>query len=457
MSRTSYPSPASSTNSPEVDEIIAQTATTDLELVREHGDTQRSLHQASAALEAAYSRIRQVRRSLLQLSDAFSPADLTRNVQVDPGHTAIILAGALDESLVDIRGGAGLNGRSEWRDIISREGDGSNDQLASQTHSHDATVGSPRPNHIPQSSLNSPISPPRSTSQRSLLEYQLSRHNLPHPDDPSTALGRRVAAREALRNSPTTEGPAPEDPIYTALLRSNIDVERARRSEPARLESLYENGLSVREGRITRSLDNNELRRAAQNIMQSQGVANSPWRLPRRDRPDSRSRSGRNTGSDQSERLSLLSNFSVQNLATPQSGTFSRPLLFDEPASYLQSRSNTQDIEDREETREDRPLGRNYVVHRRVGADGDELVYNVNLDMVEDDSAWLLPPRDRPDRLSNEPSLQEQLRSRVQSRRINDMLRDDSFSPRLSHSNGDSPLENAPRQRGWGMFILERC
>lgn len=70
---------------------------------QEHGDTQRSLQQASMALEVAYNRIRQVRRSLRELSDSLPSTDSllrfsTNFNEFEPGHDALLLAGGSFEA-----------------------------------------------------------------------------------------------------------------------------------------------------------------------------------------------------------------------------------------------------------------------------------------------------------------------------------------------------------------------
>lgn len=65
-------------------------------------DTQRSLQEASAALETAFDRIRQVRRNLLRFSetlpaDGATPATTNRD-GISPGHEALLLSGGPTES-----------------------------------------------------------------------------------------------------------------------------------------------------------------------------------------------------------------------------------------------------------------------------------------------------------------------------------------------------------------------
>ncbi len=64
-------------------------------------DTQRNLQEASAALETAFDRIRQVRRNLLRFSETL-PADgatsaTTNRDEISPGHEALLLSGGPTE------------------------------------------------------------------------------------------------------------------------------------------------------------------------------------------------------------------------------------------------------------------------------------------------------------------------------------------------------------------------
>src|SRR5258705_12626369 len=66
--------------------------------IQDHSDTQRSLQEASLALENAFDRIRHVRRNLLRLAETL-PEPLTTGSSnseqdsVDPGHEALVLSG----------------------------------------------------------------------------------------------------------------------------------------------------------------------------------------------------------------------------------------------------------------------------------------------------------------------------------------------------------------------------
>ena len=66
-------------------------------------DAQRSLQEASAALETAFDRIRQVRRNLLRFSETLpvygaTPATTTTRDGISPGHEALLLSGSPTEN-----------------------------------------------------------------------------------------------------------------------------------------------------------------------------------------------------------------------------------------------------------------------------------------------------------------------------------------------------------------------
>jgi len=502
MSGSSYPSPVSSTASPNLDDNSGQVPRPLPEVfARDHAQTQNSLRQASAALEAAYRRIRQVRRSLLELSDTLPPSDsqtrISNSNDIGPGHDAIMLAGTPVEDPSDsdeamdlerlrssLPASTTVDGREQIEADFGRDEHYFDAERArwsdhilqpAPANSEDpvGTVRQPLPSHT----LNSPLSPTRHTfhpRRRSWLESQLSRRREQNPNDPSTALGRRVAAREAAGGSNFVDPSIPpwldENPLSRASEIAR-DIEnmnsrflvQIRHTEPAISASRdvppRPTDAEIHASRIP---DVNALRAASQPQMTAGSslfpprppTSNRRWRAMR---TESRQSSGPSpNNSTPSDRLSLLSNFSVQNLATPTSNfTRDRPLLFDEPSSYVQptnpARRRSEEILETTGAGADR---RSYVVHRRMNADGDEHIHSINLEWDDEDSmSWLMPTRER---LQQDPALEYMLPPRPPRA----PLRYDRGSNHRSDENpvarsSAAPMPDLPsRRRGWGKLSL---
>lgn len=169
----------------------ATTSTTD------DGPTQRSLQQASLALELALSRIVEVRRSLLQLaqsmprgtpSDASQDSDepdlnLRASAGVGPAHDAILLAG-------DAPPGGGQWGAGRQR----------------RRHHPNARVWDSIPDAIEPTYSPSPAS---DAAARLAQRYDEMYAALMSADPAATTRGLRVAAREAHAGAQPREAAAP--------------------------------------------------------------------------------------------------------------------------------------------------------------------------------------------------------------------------------------------------------
>ncbi|PBL00455.1 hypothetical protein ARMGADRAFT_1072810 [Armillaria gallica] len=478
MSANTYPSPASSATQSNVEpELVAQPSPT-TSRAPDHYQTQSNLQHASTALQAAYRRIRQVRRSLLELSDAIPTRDWENRVEGDselrPRHEAIMLTGSMfDDSgessdepfeVERLRGALpAMEGRDFERQSDSarsslyldfvRENDMSDVPsrysrlpLAPLGSISESTTPPPAP-APPPLILNSPISPPR-LPRRSLLESGLLRRR-ELSDDPSTTTGRRVAALEAAGSSNYAESPVAmsgSDELLTLPLSAERDFEhlrsivRQRRSDPgvsARVDLLLENIRRTNADRPTRSLDTpNAPRNGSQNTSNPTPRTSYGSRRFRYSRPTSM----QSPVSPSSDRLSLLSNFSIQNLPTPTSSILSHPpLLFDEPLSYVQpSDPNFQSRSalDRDGSTADDQERRGYYISRRLNSEGQEHVHNVQVDWSDDAMAWLMPTRDR---LLQDQSAQ----SRIHTRRPRDGT---ITGPRVTTS---PPPEPTAHRRHW--------
>lgn len=354
----------------------------------QHAESQRNLYQASVALEAAYDRVRRVRRSLLQLSGTLTASNSQPqsstfdNRQIGPSHEAIILTGdplvREDEQSTPASPpffppypSPEQERQAPYHSRNSPAEGMRNLNLNSSGPSTTRRTLQPHPSSISQP-FRSSGSPSHSLLHRSLSDASQSLQVGIHRDDPSTALGRRVAAREAagrLNSSASHRDSNPADPGTLQYFG------HFQRPDLGRLDPLIED---ERDDIIARTLALEGRRSArphpvslrSQEARRLQGV-----------RSDTRQLS-RSSFSDRSERLSLLSNFPAQNLTTPLSSNIPRPLLFDEPSRYASAR---------EEILDESPLRRNYVIHRRLGPDGEERVHNINLEWNDDDlPSWLL-------------------------------------------------------------------
>ncbi|KAJ7596596.1 hypothetical protein C8J56DRAFT_291507 [Mycena floridula] len=342
-----------------------------------------------ATLRAAYRRINQVRESLSLLEPAES---------YGPSHDAILLSGASpappsDETidLAALRTNLPLSTMDRLRQYEqSQVFEGEGDRPARQLHQLDTTV----------SDLSSTIRQ-QNIARRSILESQLiRRRDLGSSDDGSTFLGRHVAAREAANSSSpgsAASSSSSQNRIANRYSAAEREIEnfrllaRQRRSEPVRTnraDSEYLLALRQAERLTARSLDINSARGPVTNGQ----MTTSPTTIrgpsnPRTTRlRSSRQPSTPSSGSTNLERLSLLSNFSsVQNLSTPTSAA--RPLLFEEPTSYINPPSPSTRLIDEHESRA-------YSIRRTINLDGEEVVHNINLDWEDDDSLapWLIPP-----------------------------------------------------------------
>ncbi|KAG5353882.1 hypothetical protein C0989_001135 [Termitomyces sp. Mn162] len=382
MSTNSYLTPFSATTSPQSVNDGLPIVTTDFTTEsspRDHRETQMALQRTSVTLEAAYSRIRRLRRSISEITDSTTSGERQNRPSVDN----------------DIFSGLAPSGVGE---------------PSSTAFPHDDSFVPPTPQlptvRLPSSSrrLNRDLPPlstavlsrdtPSSSSSptasqapyshlaRSQLESRLQRQRESLTDDAATFLGRRVAAREAARTSTTNPGRSNSNPFsrfegYFAQLIANVEREfdhlRQQRSELTRTLSpdTRPTPLSRRTIELRRQL-------AARSREGSPPV--NSFLLPQQDLHRRRltlpSRSS--TISSRSERLSLLSNFSsIQNLPTPVSTGSSRIVLFEEPNSYTDdfSESRSDIVSNEYGTESDT----GHMVRTRVNADGEEHVHPISL------------------------------------------------------------------------------
>ncbi|KAE9409353.1 hypothetical protein BT96DRAFT_985059 [Gymnopus androsaceus JB14] len=371
MSGNPYPSPNSSSTSsglPDVPEGPFEYTEEPMDRNTAATDAQDALHNS---LNQASDRIRYLRRDLLHLRQE---QERIRN-GLGPGHEAIVLTGQQDRGYLDeLERIIPPNTRERLREFEARRVDADRERArnrdrfraAAAAHMHplDTSI-SPTSSHpsSAQSPLSfaSPRSPPRQRllPHRNLLDSAIQplRRRDTTSDDPHTELGRRVAARESAR---TAAHSSPQTSSRDSPHRLPTNLPLHRRPEQPSLEYIREV-----QNRISRSLDNTD-------SPQPSSMESAYLRRIR----TSQSRQGSNpstnlpSATSSQSRLSLLSNFGMQNLPTPSSTISNPPLLFEEPTSYAVSQMDErmQSIEYDEQIRA--LLGARISQTRRMGWEG---------------------------------------------------------------------------------------
>ncbi|KIM47944.1 hypothetical protein M413DRAFT_22519 [Hebeloma cylindrosporum] len=172
---------------------------------QEHSDTQRSLQEASAALEVAYNRIRQVRRSLIELSESLPVSGRagTNYNGLGPGHDALLLSeasrveGRREERFVELYGMPFTMPPNRNATPINEPTPPVASDLPSSENPNDSTPFPVDSSTLFQSSIASNVLPPRLSRRDLVNEAQYLQRRGPHQDPSATTRGLRVAAREA--------------------------------------------------------------------------------------------------------------------------------------------------------------------------------------------------------------------------------------------------------------------
>lgn len=480
-----YPSPPSTSNSPNIaDEPVTApiSSISRLATISEASrETQRHLQHTSAALDAAYSRIRQIRRSLLELSETL-PATLSHLRAPDsrwpvPGQNANAFSRLPGSQPPDEE----LDGREQGRGMVSRhrvQSDAHHDRISSDISMSEGLLHSESLMDIPQRtglagtsiasfSQGDPQPPPR---------MQVGPNHFAERDDGSTTLGRRVATRMAIAPTVTdtvfstnrSTGDAGQlyeealNPTAAVTINHEEEIERVLRAlnEQRRISPTVPLRATPRRASIparTLSQDPPQLypRRSSQgtthlaspNLSSNPQGNLSPGTVPNSVR--------QNSGS--SERVSLLSNYSVQNFPTRSTSNLPNPpLLFNEPLSYVPSETAGNSLESRYLlTSEPAFRGRHYVVHRTRNRTGEELVHNITVNWDEGEPmSWSMPS----------PNISRRHRNRFSSpRQTLDVLRTTDPVATLpppplpipENSNSSAHPSDHPRRRGWARLDLD--
>lgn len=469
-----YPSPPSTSNSPNnADEPVTtpSSSISRLAMISEVSrETQRHLQHTSAALDAAYSRIRQIRRSLLELSETL-PVALSQLRAPDdrwsvPGHISRLPGFRPPDDELD--------GRGQRRGVISRhrvQSDAHNDRISSDISMSEGLLHSESLMDVPQrtANLNS------QGDLQPLPGMPVGPNRFAGRDDGSTTLGRRVAARIATTPTITdtvfstnrSTGDTGElyegvlNPTAAVTINYEEDIQRVLRAlnEQRRISPTAPLRATRRTSTPTRTLSQDPLqlypRRSSQEFPQlsSQAPPNSSSNLQGNLSPGTIPNSSRQN-SGPSERTSLLSNHSVQNIPTRSTSNLpNRPLLFNEPLSHVPSET-VNSLESRYLLNSEPAFrGQHYVVHRTThNQTGEEVVHNITVDWDEGEPmSWPMPS----------PNTSRRHRNRFSSpRQTLDILRSTDpvatlpppSLPIPENSNESTHPSNHPRRRGWGKF-----
>lgn len=200
-----FSSPLSTSNSPNIAEepvTAPNTSISRLATISEASrETQRHLQYTSAALDAAYSRIRQIRRSLLELSESLPetlsqfhesggqwpvPGQNTDPISLPPGNQS-----STEE----------LSGRGRARRVAPRnrvQSDTHNDRISSDISMSEGLLHSLM--DVPQVTTfaGTPTANPPQGNLQPFPRMRANPSRFTERDDGSTTLGRRVAARTAV-------------------------------------------------------------------------------------------------------------------------------------------------------------------------------------------------------------------------------------------------------------------
>lgn len=383
---------------------------------QEHGDTQRSLQQASVALEVAYNRIRQVRRSLMELSESLPSTDglprFSMNFnEFEPGHEALLLAGDRFEAERELSRGFDasttftlphippvVNLPNVERSTSTGDAQGVNEALLNRMDT-DSILFQPL--------LSPNVLPPRFSRREHSNDMQYFQRPGITYDPASTLRGLRVAAREAQ-----------------AREVQGLHAERRVLRETAIDSMLHTNGGSSRVerqnhlGRGTESLD-------SRRMAHSPPLPTAPpaWRAPDprrwRIRPELRV-NHRPSGVDVPDRFLTLSTM----MNTPHSTDMSRNV----PGLPLSTETIPTSAFER------------YHFYQE-GMRLEDMASNINIDWSDDDFvSWLFPAQE-----SN--LLPPRERQQTDTQPNPEIIRITRTT-----DTAESPPESSPPRRGWGML-----
>lgn len=405
------------------------------------------LTQASLGLTEALHRLQQLRTSIAGLADRYPSRDARTvdsdpNLDVGPEHAAIVFSDVSAEQ--DIHNGtlqgSSLRLRSTVPSAAMDRLEEYEARIYGVSQSAQPSIGRQTPRIRPppqwQSSTTPVLAPSRNIAQprrghrspplpdllvpppRSWLEASLARNRDTSPDDGSTALGRRVAARAAA-------GTANSDNPRNGF--SQMDqIFLSRTSELAYgLERAVQDLRAEARGNI--------------DLLRSVGGEGAGESIRRS-----------SDGSAFPDPIGTMPNHTAIMTTSTASAPIPLPRQLREERARTMFRTAQVGVSD--------APNRNYLVRRMLNADGDEQVHNINLeDWGEDDDAmdWLMPSVPPIARRQRElPTAAEQHRvrlARIQRDLYRAMPNPESHTISGDRSRRlDSFVPEAPRRRGWG-------
>ena len=413
-------------------------------LDQEYIETQRSLREASTALETAYNRIRRV-QSLLQLSESLPNADTQRRLDHDldslgPGHEALLLSENHSDNGRDLEDSLGSGFSS-----LSIENPNTMSNLESRRRNgaiRSSRVASPANVNQPALSSGAYPSQNQNMSFRSpdgLNESRFSQRYNANEDSASTTRGLRVAAREA--NARTT--------VVDQMDRNVELLHGATHGRPPR----YLEGSGspyVPNDPPSRLSRNPEFRRTAPlpPILTASSTISPPsvsWRASesrrwRNLRQDAR-QTARPTSYDRFDTFSSFSNAVNSDFMSQPSSTTPHSSLFLTDQRNRRFPTVSEHFRLYQEALiDDHPLTQR---NRRFG----DIPGNLNADWDSDFGPWFLPtPRH---------DFAQQYRDPVPlPSRYNGQHRDDTTRVTRTTDATNSPPEDSLPRRGWGALTF---
>lgn len=363
-----------------------------------HSEIQDNLSHASHGLTDALHRLQHLRNSLAELTGRSNQA-------VGPDHAAIVFSDTTaenDNAVPDLQRlrstiPSAIMERLEEYEAVSRYDVDSVGRGFSSGTLHTATSRQPSGNPL----LAFP--PTQTTASRTRPTYRappfpdlvlparrLSRYRDTNPDDGSTVLGRRVAARAAAgRGIPSENSMSQLDQIFlsrtTEIARDLESAMDRIASHTARLEQRTNQALPNASSLVSNNISGGAAQ-TNEDTASDRIVVSIPSRPANSTR---RWRFGQTAGGTdlQLPGASELANATQPNPIESTVSTTLGPRPRRIPRDERDSVSSAGTAHEREVDH------RNYIIRRRLNADGDEQVHSLTMTHWDDDPMeWLMPP-----------------------------------------------------------------
>jgi len=416
-------------------------------LDQEHIETQRSLHEASAALETAYNRIRRV-QSLLHLSESLPNPETQRPFDHDldslgPGHRALLLSTSHSDNGRDYEDSLGADFSSlsiERPNTLSNfESQRRNVAIGPSRTTSPANSNQPVFHSGIYQSTTQNMSSLRSFPPDAPNESRFSQRYGANEDSASTTRGLRVAAREANARASVAEMDRNMEILLSGVIHGRPPRHLERSGPPY-----------VANDSPSRLSRNPESRRTVplSPILTASPTINPPsasWRASESRRWRNLRQDARQTARPMSyDRLDAYPSFSntVNNdFMSQPSSTIPHSSLFAPDQRNRRFPTVSEHFRLYQEALiEDHPLAQR---NRRFG----DIPGNLNADWDTDFVSWLVPtPRhDFPQQYRDPLPLPS---------RYNGQQRDDAIRVTRTTNTAISPSEDSLPRRGWGALVL---